>query len=231
MPHPVKETVEVACPKCGHRQREPRRAYSTICKSCHQHFGVQEALRPAPAVARTEIERRLVRCFQCQTELEVPKAASSTMCKRCSAYIDLADYRVTQTVSKNFRTHGRLIIEEKGYVLNTESVVGDAVIKGRLIGRLEVKGVLEIHSSARIKGAFIASQLMVPAGHQLRWPDLLRLGGADIGGELVANVCASGTVRLRSSARCFGDLVAANLIVEAGAVFVGSAKVGVPERR
>jgi cytoskeletal protein CcmA (bactofilin family)/DNA-directed RNA polymerase subunit RPC12/RpoP len=230
MPQPIKETVEVACPQCGHRQQEPRRAYSTICKNCQQHFGVQEALRPRRPVARAEIERRRVRCFQCGTELDVPKAASSTMCRRCSCHIDLADYHVTQTVSKNFRTHGRLIIEEKGYVLNTEALVGEALIKGRLIGRLAVEGILEIHSSARIRGTFTAGQLVVPLGHQLRWPNPLRVGDADISGELVASVCAGGLVRLRSSARCFGDVEAGNLIVEAGAVFVGSARVGHPNR-
>jgi hypothetical protein len=54
----------------------------------------------------------------------VSVAAASTMCKRCGSYLDLADYRITQTVSKNFRTHGRLVIEEKGYVLNSEAQVG-----------------------------------------------------------------------------------------------------------
>ena len=226
MPRPEKGRVEVACPKCGHLQLEPRTGYSTICRRCREHFGVQEALRPAPAVAKAEIEQRLVRCFQCETELQVPKAASSTMCKRCGSHVDLADYHVTQTVSKNFRTHGQLVIEEKGYVLNTDAVVGRAVVKGRLIGRLTVRGALEFHSSARIKGAFTAGQLVVPAGQHLHWPEPLQVGGADIGGELVASVCASGTVRLKASARCFGNLQAANLIVEAGAVFVGSARVG-----
>jgi cytoskeletal protein CcmA (bactofilin family)/DNA-directed RNA polymerase subunit RPC12/RpoP len=226
MPHSAKDTVEVACPKCGHLQPEPRTAYSTVCKQCRQHFQVQEALRPTPPVARAEIERRRVRCFQCGTELEVPRAARTTMCKRCSSHVDLADYHVTQTVSKNFRTHGRLVIEERGYVLNTDAVVGEAVVKGRLIGRLAVEGTLEIHATARIQGTFTAGQLLVPAGHHLRWPELLQIGGAVIGGELMASLCASGTVRLRSGARCFGDLEAANLIVEEGAVFVGSARVG-----
>jgi cytoskeletal protein CcmA (bactofilin family) len=226
MPRSAKDTVEVTCPKCGHLQPEPRAAYSTVCKQCRQHFGVQEALRPAPAVTRAAIEQRKVRCFQCGTDLEVARAARSTMCKRCSAHVDLADYRVAQTVSKNFRTHGQLIIEEKGYVLNTDAVVGEAVVKGRLIGRLTVEGTLEIHSSARIQGTFTAGQLLVPAGHPLRWPELLRVGGAIIEGELVASLCASGSIQLKASARCFGDLEAASLIVEEGAVFVGSARVG-----
>src|SRR5689334_18594028 len=103
MPSPRQDKVEVACPKCGHRQLEPRSAYSTRCKQCQAHFRLEEALRPAPAPERPAIAQRQIRCFQCGTQLEVPKAASSSMCKRCSAHIDLTDYRITATVSKNFR--------------------------------------------------------------------------------------------------------------------------------
>src|SRR5215471_10280665 len=150
------QTVSVACPRCGYSQQEPRTAYSTVCKNCHQHFRLEEVLHPSAKSAKIVIEQRRVRCFQCGTELEAPKAAASTMCKRCSGYVDLSDYRVTATVSKNFRTHGWLVVEEKGYLLNTEAVVGEAVIKGRLIGKLATENTLEIHSTANIKGSLSA---------------------------------------------------------------------------
>jgi len=218
--------VAVACPKCGHTQPEPPTAYSTVCKNCHEHFRVQEALHPSSPPPKPVLQQKQVHCFQCGAELAVPVAAASTMCKRCGSHVDLSDYRIAQTVSKNFRTHGRLVIEEKGYALNTDALVGEAVIKGRFIGKLVAAGTLEIHSSANIKGSFTAGRLVVPAGHHLRWPELLRLGGADIGGELVADLHATGTVRLKSTARFFGAVQAPNLVVEAGAVFVGTARIG-----
>jgi len=220
------DTVKVACPRCGYSQPEPRGAYSTICKNCQQHYRLEEALRPAAKSSKLTIEQKRVRCFQCGTELEAPKAAASTMCKRCSGHVDLSDYRVSSTVSKNFRTHGWLVVEEKGYVLNTDSLVGEAVIKGRLIGKLATENTLEIHSSASIKGTLSAGRLVIPPGNHFRWPDLLCLGGAEIGGELAANVQATGTVVLKSTARLFGNVEAANLVVEPGAVFVGKAKIG-----
>lgn len=226
MPASNKDLVQVSCPRCGYSQPEPRAAYSTVCKNCQQHFRVQEALRPAVKASKVVIEQRKVRCFQCGTELEAPKAAASTMCKRCSGYVDLSDYRITQTVSKNFRTHGWLVVEEKGYVLNTEAVVGEAVIKGRLIGKLAAENTLEIHSSANIKGTFTAGKLVIPPGNHFRWPEPLRLGGAEIGGELVADLHCTGTVLLRSTARLFGDVEAANFVVESGAVFVGAVRTG-----
>ena len=134
--------------------------------------------------------------------------------------MDLADYRITQTVSKNFRTHGRLLIEEKGYVLNADALVGDAVIKGRFIGKLVAEGTLEIASTANIKGSFTAGRLLIPPGHHFRWPEPVR------GGELVAALQTKGTVWLRSTARFFGAVQARNLVVEAGAVVVGAIRIG-----
>lgn len=216
----------MACPKCGHQQPEPRSAYSTICKKCHAHFRFEEATKPAAKQKKPAFEVRQIRCFECETELEVPVAAESTMCKRCGRHVDLRDYQITQTVSKNFRTYGRLVIEEKGYVLNTDSLAGEVVIKGRFIGKITATRSLEIHSSASIKGSFLAGKLIIPAGNHFRWKELLSVGGAEIGGELVANLQSAGTVLLRATARLFGDVKAGSLIVENGAIFVGAARIG-----
>src|SRR5262250_1910588 len=128
------QKVLVACPKCGHTQQEPSAAYSTVCRNCRQHFRLEEVLPPAspgpsgttaspkraaPKAAATpaaaaEPRRALKRvvCFQCGTELEVSPSAQSTMCKRCSAHVDLRDYRVSSTLSKNLRTKGQILVEE-----------------------------------------------------------------------------------------------------------------------
>jgi cytoskeletal protein CcmA (bactofilin family) len=226
LPSPKLELVSVACPQCGHTQAEPRAAYSTICKQCHQHFRVQQALHPETKAAKPSIQQKRVTCFRCGAELDVPLAATSTMCKKCGGYVDLDDYHIRQTVSRNFKTHGSFVVEEKGYVLNSEAFVGDAVIRGRFIGKLVAERTLEIHSGANIKGSFTAGCLVVPAKHHLQWPEPVRCGSVDVAGELVANVHVPGTVRLRATARFFGDVEAAHLVVESGAVFVGTARVG-----
>jgi cytoskeletal protein CcmA (bactofilin family) len=225
---PAPKTQTAVCPKCGHSQQEPHGAYSTICKSCREHFRLQEGAGPVAKAPRPVIEQRRVHCFQCGTDLDVPLAAESTMCKRCSNHVDLRDYSITATFSKNYRTYGKLVIEEKGYLLNTDSLVGEAIIKGRVIGKIVAERTLEIHTSARIKGTFTAGRLVVPVGNHFRWAEALRVGAAEIGGELVANLQSAGTVLLRSTARLFGDVEAGNLVVEAGAVFVGAARVGKP---
>jgi cytoskeletal protein CcmA (bactofilin family) len=227
------KTISATCPKCGHVQEEPRGSYSTICKKCRSHFRLdEEAPKTAskvPKAPKPTIELRRISCFQCGTELDVPTAAESTMCKRCSSHVDLRDYVITKTESKNFRTYGRLVVEEKGYVLNTDSLVGEAVLKGRLIGKLVAHRTLEIYSTAAIKGSFNTGKLIIPAGNTFRWPELVRIGGAEIAGDMVANVQSSGTVILKSTAKFFGDIQAANFVVESGAVFVGNAKIGQPK--
>jgi cytoskeletal protein CcmA (bactofilin family) len=233
MAAPKTKTISATCPKCGHVQQEPRGTYSTICKQCRSHIRLEEEDAPkaskVPKAPKPTIELRRVSCFQCGTELDVPTAAESTMCKRCSSHVDLRDYVITQTISKNFRTYGRLVVEEKGYVLNTDSLVGEAVIKGRLIGKIVAHRTLEIYSTAAIKGSFSSGKLIIPAGNSFRWPEVLRIGGAEIAGDLVANIQSSGTVVLKATARLFGDVQAANLVVESGAVFVGNAKIGKPQ--
>jgi cytoskeletal protein CcmA (bactofilin family)/DNA-directed RNA polymerase subunit RPC12/RpoP len=228
MPASRQDKVRLTCPYCGHQQLEPSTAFSTVCKKCSQHLRVQEVLNPPPSKPKPTVkdapERRRVSCFECGAELEVAPSAESTMCKRCSRYVDLKDYLIKSAVSKNFKTRGAFVVELKGYVFNTEAVVGDAVIKGRFLGKL-VAERLTIYSTAEIKGTFAAAQLIVPAANTFRWKDPIKIGNGEIAGELVADVQAKGTVVLKSTARMFGNMEAKGIVVELGAVVVGKMKI------
>src|SRR5437867_236777 len=179
--------VLLTCPKCGHRQPEPPAAYSTVCKKCFQYFRVHEALEPAAKLepVPTKDQKQIV-CFKCGAALSVSPAAQSTMCKRCSSHVDLRDYQVANAASRNFRTKGRFIIEENGFLFNTDSIVGEAILKGRLLGKLTAERSLEIYSTAEIKGTFKTARLIIPSGNRFRWSEAIQLVDAEIGGELVA---------------------------------------------
>jgi cytoskeletal protein CcmA (bactofilin family) len=155
----------------------------------------------------------------------VPASAQSTMCKRCSSHVDLRDYHITSTVSKNFKTRGRFVIDETGYLLNTDSFASEVVLKGKLQGKLAAD-IFHIYPTADIRGSFEAGRLIIPQVTNFRWPKAIRVQTAEIAGELVANIHAAGTVLLRSGARLFGNVVAAGLVVENGAVWVGNSLVG-----
>jgi cytoskeletal protein CcmA (bactofilin family) len=219
--------VNVACPHCGHVQPEAADGYSTVCKSCRQHYRVQDALRPKKETEKKAHDTRQVACFQCGTQLEVAVAAESTMCKRCSTHVDLRNYDINQAVSKNFRTYGSFSVGEKGYVFNTEVDAGDAVIRGRFLGKLHARRTLTLHPGAEFKGTFKAGTLILPAGMHLHWKPPLNVENVEIAGELVTDVRIPGTVTLKVSGRLFGDVEAGNLVVEPGAVLVGCVRIGV----
>ena len=188
----MQDRVRLDCPSCGHQQLEPRTGISTVCRKCGAHLLVQDILKPALKRAEPMVVRRMVTCFECGAELEVAVTAESTMCKRCSRYVDLKDYRIASAVSKNFKTKGEFVIEPKGYVFNTEVMAGDAVIKGRLLGKLIAERSLTLFSTAEIKGSFRAGRLIIPAMNQFRWKDPIQLQSAEIAGELVADLNANG---------------------------------------
>lgn len=226
MPATKQDKILLVCPHCSHQQAEPRSAYSTICKKCGQHLRVQDILNPAAKAPAPAPKQKLVTCFECGAELEVPASAESTMCKRCSRYVDLHDYHISNAVAKNFKTKGTFVVEPKGYVFNTECIVGDAVIKGKFHGKLTAERSLTIYSAAEIKGAFKAGHFIIPVENHFRWPDPIQAGSAEIAGELAASLRIQDTVILKSTARLFGNLDAGNLVVEDGAVVVGKMRIG-----
>jgi cytoskeletal protein CcmA (bactofilin family)/RNase P subunit RPR2 len=227
MPAKKQDKVLVTCPHCGHQQPEPRGAFSTVCKKCRRHLQLEKAPSPPARAAEPSPKQRVITCFECGAELEVPLSAESTMCKRCSRYVDLKDYHITNAVSKNFKTKGSFVIELKGYVFNTEAIVGDAVIKGRFLGKLTAQRSLTIYSTAEIKGSFATNRLIIPAANHFRWQEPIRVGSVEIAGELAANLEVEGTIVLKSTARLFGDMHAGNIVVEDGAAVVGRARIGV----
>lgn len=226
--------VPITCSTCGHVQKEPQAVISTVCRKCGAHIQVRggaaaDWLVPRPLGGLEKPKHAVdlveVRCFTCGTVLAVPASAESTMCKRCSSHLDLRDYSINEAVSKNFRTHGRFVVKEKGYVFNTESVVGEAVIRGRFHGKLVAERRLEILTGAEIKGSFQAGLLVIPAGQAFAWREVVRVSNVEVAGELAANLHVNGRVHLTASARFFGDVEAGDLVVESGAVLVGAVHI------
>lgn len=226
MPVNKQDQVLLACPHCGHQQHESNSAFSTLCRKCGQHFRVQEVLNPVRRAPDRGPQLRHITCFECGAGLEVPASAESSMCKWCSRYLDLHDYRINTAMAKNFKTKGKIIIEPKGWVFNTETIAGDVVIKGKFHGKLTAERSLTIYSSAEIKGSLNIAHLIIPTENHFRWADRIKTVSAEIAGELAASLQATGTVTLKATARCFGDVAAENLVIEEGAVLVGHLRIG-----
>jgi cytoskeletal protein CcmA (bactofilin family) len=196
-----------------------------VCKHCGEYLRVQDLLKPAAKAAPPPPEQKRIVCFECVAEFDVPASARSTMCKKCGCYIDLQDYSITNAVSKNFRTKGSFVIQPNGYVFNSETVATQATIKGRFIGKLAAEK-LTIHSTAQIKGTLTTACLIVPPANQVRWEGELKVGSAEIEGELVADLHAERTVHVRPNGRLTGKLEATSLIADLGAVLSVQARFG-----
>jgi cytoskeletal protein CcmA (bactofilin family) len=226
MPAKIQDKVLLVCPHCGHQQSESRVAFSTICKKCGQHLRVQEILNPAAKTPGQELKKKRITCFECGAELDVSATAESTICKRCSTYVDLHNYNITSALAKNFKTKGVFVIEPRGWVFNTESIVGEAVIKGKFHGKLAVERSLTIYSGAEIKGSLTAVRLIIPAKNHFHWQTQIKVGSAEIAGELAADLWAEERVAIKNAGRLFGNVDARELIVEEGAVIVGKMQIG-----
>ena len=207
-------------------KRSRATAFSTICKKCGQHLRVQEILNPPPKAPGARRKQKHITCFECGAELDSAGHRRIHHVQAVQPYVDLHDYRITSAIAKNFKTKGAFVVEPKGYVFNTETIVGDAVIRGKFHGKLAAEGSLTIYSTADIKGSLTAAHLIIPAENHFRWPDPIKVGSAEIAGELAANLRAQDTVTLKSTARLFGNVDAKDLVVEDGAVVVGKMQIG-----
>jgi cytoskeletal protein CcmA (bactofilin family) len=216
----------LTCPHCGHQQSEARAAFSAVCKECGQYLRVQELLKPSPKALAPAREQKRIACFECAAEFDVPASAQSTMCKKCSCYIDLHDYSINNAVSKNFKTKGSFVVQATGYVFNSETVASEAAIKGRFIGKLVVERSLTLYSSAQIKGSLSAACLIVPPANQVRWNGEMKVGSAEIEGELVANLHVDHGVHVKPHGRLLGTLQAKSLVADLGAVLSVDARFG-----
>lgn len=213
--------VRVTCPHCGYIEREDAAAPFVVCGRCGQDYGLFQGRKPP-------VEVRPVTCVHCGARLEVATAALSTICRQCSAHLDLCDYHVASIAFKSFKTAGRLIIEETGYVHDTGALVGEAIIKGKFRGNLTAARSLTIHPTGQLMGSIRTAKLIIPPRTRFVWPQELHVREAEIHGEVEMTLRAEDRVWLGSTARFLGEIRTARLIVDDGAVLVGATQAGLP---
>jgi cytoskeletal protein CcmA (bactofilin family) len=97
---------------------------------------------------------------------------------------------------------------EKGTVINGDlTAAGHVRLDGQIHGNVTVRGNLEVSPGAKIKG------------EKLEVENLL------LNGSIEANVNAKGKITISKSGRLIGDVRAASLDIESGAVFSGRSEM------
>ncbi len=74
-----------------------------------------------------------------------------------------SDIRVDGQVKGNVKCTGKLIVGPKG-IVDGEVICDNAIIQGKIIGRISVKESLEVQESAEIKGEIFTKKLQVQSG-------------------------------------------------------------------
>ena len=83
---------------------------------------------------------QIAHCFECSGWHEVSSTAQSSTCKACGAYIDLQDYKVTGSFSRNIKTRGNVYLSAKGDLSSSKIVCSNATIHGKMRGNLTCAG-------------------------------------------------------------------------------------------
>ena len=96
----------------------------------------------------------------------------------------------------------------KGTTLNGDlETFGNIRIEGKIIGNVKTKSKLIIGHSSHVEGNVVAQN-------------------ADIEGHIIGNLDVSEVLILKSTASINGDITTNKLVVESGATFNGSSKMG-----
>lgn len=113
----------------------------------------------------------------------------------------------------------------------TSGKVADEVSNSNIIGKgTTMTGDLETYGNLRVEGKLkgnIKSKSKIAFGQSSEVDGNVHAQNAEVAGHITGTVEISETLILKASAIIDGDIIADKLIVEAGAVFNGSCKMGV----
>ena len=164
---------------------------------------------------------QVARCFECSSWHEVSSTAHSSTCKACGAYIDLQDYKVTGSFSRNIKTRGTLFLSAKGDLSSSKIVCSEATIHGKMRGNLTCAGKVVIRVQGKLFGSVEAGELIVEKGADVAFSRPIHTASAEIHGRMSGEVVADGHVTIFKSGLLDGSVSASGFSVEKGGCFQG----------
>ncbi len=174
-------------------------------------------------------KNRVVRCFECEASHEVSSSAHSSTCRSCGAYIDLQDYKITGSFSRNIVTRGSVYLSSKGDLSSSKIICDSAILHGKMRGNIRCLGKLTIRSTGRVPGTLEAGKIIVERGSDIVLARPLRVAQAEIGGKVTAQIFAEGQVSILKSGVLEGAVKARGFAVERGGIFQGELTIGPQE--
>lgn len=164
---------------------------------------------------------RTAHCFECSSWHEISSSAQSTTCKACGAYIDLQDYKISGSFSRNIKTRGTLYLGSKGDLSSSKIICEHATIHGKMRGNLSCAGRVTIRVQGRLYGSLEAGQLIVEKGSEVIFSRAVRASSVEIHGAVSGGIVSDSFVTIFKSGSLDGPVDATGFTVEKGGCFQG----------
>lgn len=166
-----------------------------------------------------------VRCFDCGTEQDVTAAAQSATCRQCGAYIDLQNYKISGSFSRDIKTAGSLLVLARADLASAKVICGSATIYGKVRASLYCAGDVLVRYDGRIYGEVEGRHLHIEKGSSVDFMRPLRVTSADIEGRVDATIVCEGPLIIRRTGHLAGKVVAKGFTVEKGGRFDGDLEI------
>ncbi len=166
-------------------------------------------------------KNQFARCFECNGVHEVSGSARSTICRDCGAYIDLQDYKITGSFSRNIATRGTVVVSRNGVLSSSKIICANALIYGKLRGNLLCTGKVTLRVRGRLPGSLEAAYLVIEKGSDIEFGLPIKVTGLDVAGRMSAQIISDGHVNVHRSGHLSGPVRAKGFTVEKGGVFEG----------
>lgn len=164
---------------------------------------------------------RTVDCFNCSSSQEVTGSAQSTTCRSCGAYIDLQDYRVNGSFSRNIQTRGSVYLGAKGDLSSSKIICTDAQIYGKMRGNMQARGKVLIKFQGRLAGSLEAGLLTIEKGSEVIFSRPIKAASVIIAGKMSGMIISTSQVIIHKTGSLDGGVVATGFNVERGGCFQG----------
>ncbi len=216
-------------------------ARTTSCRKCGAHYDVPKTVAPdvpeksAGPSFFGKIQKllkretfRTIRCFECHATQDVSSLAKSGTCATCNCYLDLSDFKITGSYSRNIHTHGSVLIGPKGDVTSSRIACGGAVIFGKLHGSLICTGTVRLKIKGRLTGSIDAQNLVIEKGSNTECLRAIKAHSVEICGKISARIM-SNAVTIAKNGSMEGTVYAKSIGVEKGGIFHGELFIGKQE--
>ena len=166
-------------------------------------------------------KQRVAQCFECNSAHEVSSTATSSTCKACGAYIDLQDYKINSSFSRNIKTRGNLYLGSKGDLSSSKIICSEAILHGKMRGNLHCDGPVTIRAQGRLFGTIEAGPVVVEKGSDVQFSRPLKATSLEVHGKMIGHVMSGSHIMISKTGSLDGDVTATGFTVEKGGIYQG----------